>query len=319
MVPDAEMPADDAEVIRRAPQLLAWYPDDPRLRLASAYAALNKGDDTEAEVRRGLKDLDGVRVLIKPQVEAGLWLVLGEAFMQRGANGDAEAAFGTSSTFADMVALPFDQAKLHLAMNRLDDALREATRTTEIRPRASAAWSLLGDIRFARGELGDAVTAYARAADLEASVGAIRARGLARFYAGDGEGALADLRHAAEAEPANLYGALWLDIVAERRGLGSTLTDKTVQDGQPWPAPVVRMFIGTLAPGELGRATDAADPRAGKGQSCEADFYVAAWDLVHARRSEAEDGFRKSMAECPSSFVETWMARAEWSGRADAR
>lgn len=71
------------------------------------------------------------------------------------------------------------------------------------------------------------------------------------------------------------------------------------------------MFVGALGPSDVLAAAKAEAPRSGKDRVCEAGFYTAELTLSKGRRGEAAEGFSEAVDECPPTFVETWMARAE--------
>ena len=210
------------------------------------------------------------------------------------------------------VALAYGRVRANLDNGQLDQSLSDATRLVQIAPSDPDAWQLLGDIQFARTKLQEAIVAFDKAEDLKLSADSERARGLARFYAGDQTGALADLDAAARLEPKYLYGRIWLALIRSREGYkpGPAPDDLAGTDSD-WPAPILRLFRGTADPAAVLAAAQADKSQTGKGRLCEAGFYIAEWYLLHGQEADAESGFPKAVQDCPPDFTETWMAKAE--------
>ena len=90
---------------------------------------------------------------------------------------------------------------------------------------------------------------YDRLVQLQPSPAHRRIRGVVRFYAGDGRGALDDLLASSEAEPDDLYGQLWLDIVRQRQHVDVPLIrQNTAGDGARWPTPALSIFSDAFEP-----------------------------------------------------------------------
>ncbi len=197
------------------------------------------------------------------------------------------------------------------AAGDLDGALAAVRAYVARSPAVADGWSLQGDILFARGDVEGALAAYDRTYALDASPVVLRTRGLTRFYAGDGAGAVADLQKAVAGDGIDLYAPIWLDILRERQGLAASLTPATVDDGDgDWPKPVQRLFAGLITPDRLA-ATASPSRTPSSDQGCEAGFYAAELSRIKGRRDEAEAGFREARQTCPPTFIESWMARAE--------
>jgi lipoprotein NlpI len=58
-----------------------------------------------------------------------------------------------------------------------------------------------------------------------------------------------------------------------------------------WPAPVIRVFLGQLAPDELLAAADDPNPYKKRGQLCEANFFSGEWSLRQGAKEEAARRF----------------------------
>ncbi len=315
LVPDNVMPKEIAAMMEQAPTLIARYPDDPRLHLALAWRDLraNDANAAENEAHQGLKDPSLFQGLLVPRVEASLWLIMGEALASAKKDEAAFVAYDKAAAVdATLPSVDDRRARLHFSKGSIGAALDEAKRLVAAVPNDPAAWSLLGDLLFANTDLPGAVKAYDTSDHFQPRQSAVRARGLSRFYAGDANGAVNDLQQAASMAPKDLYGALWLDLVRQREGLAPSLVDESLlENNRDWPAPLVRMFVGTSDPSKVLAIAKAETPKPGEDHVCEAEFYAAELDRLKDRLKEAANGFRKATGECPSTFVETWMARAE--------
>jgi lipoprotein NlpI len=94
-------------------------------------------------------------------------------------------------------------------------------------------------------------------------------RGLLNLYVGSVDKALADLKQAGALVPNDAYTALWLDIVGQRNNLPSRLSQSSAQlELTAWPAPVVKLFMGQLTPGDLLAAADDPNAPTKKGHVC---------------------------------------------------
>jgi lipoprotein NlpI len=137
-------------------------------------------------------------------------------------------------------------------------------------------------------------------------------RALANFYAGSLPKARADLSQASKLDPEYPYYALWIDIIDKRDNSESRFSQAISKiDMAKWPAPVIRLFLGQTTPAAVLAAADDPDPKAKRGQVCEANFYIGELALQQGSKEEAARLFRLSAADCPREFVEGHSASAE--------
>jgi tetratricopeptide (TPR) repeat protein len=137
-------------------------------------------------------------------------------------------------------------------------------------------------------------------------------RGIASFYAGDRSHALADLKQAGRLDPEYPYYALWLHIIDKRSNLASSLQQAISQiDMAKWPAPVIRLFLGSATPAAVLDAADDPDADTRRGRICEAQFYSAELALQQGDKKEAVRLFRLASAGCARDFVEAAAAASE--------
>jgi lipoprotein NlpI len=137
-------------------------------------------------------------------------------------------------------------------------------------------------------------------------------RGVANLYAGSLPNALADLDHASELDPKDLYTQIWVDIANERSDQSRRLPEALSQlDMTRWPAAVIRLNLGEFTPAQVLAAADNPDPNTTNNQVCEANFYTGELALRRGTKNEAVRLFRLAAADCPGDFIERGAANAE--------
>jgi lipoprotein NlpI len=123
---------------------------------------------------------------------------------------------------------------------------------------------------------------------------------------------LADVNEASDLDPADAYKALWADIVGQRSNAPSGLSHASAKiDMTPWPAPIIRMFLGRMPPAAVLAAADDPDARKKKKQVCEANFYRGQWALRQDAKDEAVRLFQLAASGCPRDVDESFAAIAE--------
>jgi lipoprotein NlpI len=136
-------------------------------------------------------------------------------------------------------------------------------------------------------------------------------RGRLKLYTGALPDAVADFSKVRELQDKDAYSALWLDIASRRSHLPGSLSQTGRIDMTAWPAPVISMFLGRLAPAAVLAAADNPDPAIKRGHVCEANFYGGEYALRMAATVEATRLFRLAASDCPHDFVEWEGANAE--------
>jgi tetratricopeptide (TPR) repeat protein len=158
-----------------------------------------------------------------------------------------------------------------------------------------------GDFALAREDYDEAIRRAPGDAD------AHRSRGYLHFYAGDFAAASDDLARVLAAEPDDTYAMIWGYLAAARAGAADA--GRRLRPGAPagseWPGPVIALLLGTrTAEAALAAASTPA-------QTCEAQFYVGEWKLLHADKTAAAAALQAAADSCPRSFIERKGARAE--------
>jgi lipoprotein NlpI len=144
------------------------------------------------------------------------------------------------------------------------------------------------------------------------AAGQYRICAMAHLQAGSIGQAIAKLDQSRELDPKEPYGAIWREIAGWRDNTPATLSEATAKlDMTKWPAPIIRLMLGTMTAEELLRAADDPEPVKKKGQICEANFFTAQLALKRGAKDEARRLFGLALVDCPPTFVETQAASAE--------
>jgi lipoprotein NlpI len=148
-----------------------------------------------------------------------------------------------------------------------------------------------------------------------ARLSARREKGRLAFYRGDyQEAAQALTRLARDAEGQTfVYSVLWLELAIRRGRLERpsrlALAEKEL-GGQRWPAPLLKMYQGSLSPAQAIAAAAAPDARTALEQQCEAYFYAGQEYLLRQEPQQARAAFEAALATGMTDFVEyDWAAR----------
>ena len=117
-------------------------------------------------------------------------------------------------------------------------------------------------------------------------------RGITNFYAGLLSQAAADLDR-----------SIWLDIVDARSNRPSQFARAGPQlEMTKWPAPVIRLYLGQVTPGEVLAAADNPDAATKQRRVCEANFFIGQMARVEACECRAHGAWRTA-AKAPGVEV----------------
>ena len=140
-------------------------------------------------------------------------------------------------------------------------------------------------------------------------------RGYFALVQGDAQKASADLAKSAEMKiwP---YNALWLSLARMKANVpdddAHSLAQNAAQfDLAQWPGPVVKFMMGQVKPEEVAAAANLGDPQKLVERVCDADFYVAEYDLAHNNAAAAKPGLQRAAEKCPFASFERMGATAE--------
>jgi tetratricopeptide (TPR) repeat protein len=194
-----------------------------------------------------------------------------------------------------------------------DRAIADFDRSITLDPKNARFYDNRGFAYDAKGDYDRAIADFDQAIALSPTYAiAYFHRGLASLYVGSLANALADLDRSSELGPKYPYTALWRDIVHKRSNQPSQLPTALTQiDMTKWPAPLIRLYLGQLAPAEALAAADHPDADTKKERVCEANFYIGELTLQHENREEAMHLFQLAANDCPKNFNEWPAARVE--------
>jgi tetratricopeptide (TPR) repeat protein len=140
-------------------------------------------------------------------------------------------------------------------------------------------------------------------------------RARAHLYANRNEAAISDMLTAVQTAPYNLYVVFWLHVVRQRTGEDDSkelATNAERLDQAKWPYAVIAMFLSRIGPDELVVAAGKADSEEGRnGQLCEADFYLAMYQVEKGMLVAARQLFQSALDRCPHDFTEYTVAQQE--------
>ncbi|MBW0002779.1 MAG: tetratricopeptide repeat protein [Hyphomicrobiales bacterium] len=191
-------------------------------------------------------------------------------------------------------------------------AIADYDRAIGLDPKFTFARINRGNALRAKGDTDRALADYDEAIGLDPKLAKTYAhRGITNLSVGALTKALADFKDASELDPENSYMALWRDILNRRSNLPSQLAGAAKNiDMTLWPAPVVRLYLGELAPEAVLSAANDPDPQIKRGQVCDAHFYTGELALQQGNKDEALRLFHLA-TDCPKSFIEYEGAIAE--------
>lgn len=137
-----------------------------------------------------------------------------------------------------------------------------------------------------------------------------RLRGLSEFYLRHYRLAARDFAQTLRLDPKDAYAPLWrylADVRAEgawRAFINLRESWEGDLDHFKWPTPVAQFLLGKLSIEGLRRAAQQGDAKTRAAQTCEVDYYLGQWHLMHGRRDEARGLFQRAEATCPKVFYE---------------
>ncbi len=205
------------------------------------------------------------------------------------------------------------RAQAYLQTQQCASALADVNAALKLRPQYLDAYMVRAR---ANGCLGNADAALA---DLNAALAIspiaplYRMRGDFHWYRGEFAPAADDYAQAFKLAPKASYNLLWFAISAARAGtFDATAFAKKVSalDADDWPAPLLDFMRGKETVDAVYKAAAEGDAGAATNQKCEADFYVAEWQLG-SNAAAAKTLLQQAVTECPHNFVEYRAARED--------
>lgn len=214
----------------------------------------------------------------------------GRAYM---AQGDCAAALADFDQAAGLVPDSFvyllSRAGANRCLKKTEAALSDYQAALKLRPEAGV-YRSRADYLWSLGRFAEAATDYLEASDLQATL--ILGPGIMP------------------------YNILWYALSADRAGKLDVkiLADRThALKMDEWPGPLLALYLGKTTPEamqaaakkNLGSQTPAM-------RQCEADFYLAEWQLAHgADAAGIKALLEQAVKECPHNYLEYGSAKFE--------
>ena len=186
-----------------------------------------------------------------------------------------------------------------------DRAIADFDQAIELDPKYARAYVGRGIVWQAKGDTDRAMADYDQGIALDPKrADSYRRRGISFLFGDNAENAQADFAQAVEIAPGNPYHAIWLTIAkkANEVSIDAGATEKNL-DMNKWPAPILKMLEGEVAPADVKPAAGNAD------QQCEAAFYVGADHRLSDQKEEAIKQYRAAVESRPRQAVELDAAR----------
>jgi lipoprotein NlpI len=245
---------------------------------------------------------------------------IGHDFVINGEKKEAERLFDRAIQSFDQVIRLSPNAPAYsgrgaayLLKGDFDDAVADFDQATKLDPRYANAYHNRGIARRVLGEFGQAIADFDRAIAIDPKYAlAYYERGVTYFDQGALVRALADLKQSSLLNPKRIDTALWLYLVERQNNVPTDLAQSAkLFDGQGWPTPVIRLFLGKASPAEILQIARTTGPENKEGQICEAEFYVGEFDLLNGAKEDAGRLLRLAAENCPQIYEVRRAAEAE--------
>ncbi|MGZ5717850.1 MAG: DUF3857 domain-containing protein [Burkholderiales bacterium] len=284
------------------------------------------------DLKRFRDDLDKVgkllpaRIIIvaKSEIKTGPLLGLKKDFKQAVRDRLRETVEKTTETIRsakltgdDLANAYCDRSNAHSDLGEYEAALRDANEALKIMPNSTRMLACRAEVYFGAGEFQKSVADYSRSLSLgAANATTYHRRGLARFYQGELEAALEDLRKASELEPnePDLYIDLWLTWTSKRLGkpVPEAALQRALADPQgEWPRPALAMLNGKLQPDEMLNLLERKSGDDLEMARAEGYFYLGQHFLLQGDKSKAREYFEKTRELGVLMYTEHAAARFE--------
>ena len=199
-----------------------------------------------------------------------------------------------------------ERARAYEDKNDYEHAIQDYTQAIKLKPAENTLlydraydYQRVGEYALALADLNELVRRFPQSAD------AYRNRGLAYLYSGHLAEAQQDIGRAVKLNPRGSYGVIWLYIA--RAKAGATAEDELAKnaaqsDLTKWPGPVIQLFLGKTTPDAVLQAASDKDPDKSAEQRCEANFFIAEYQIFHGQRDAARKNFRLAGETCNRNY-----------------
>jgi lipoprotein NlpI len=280
---------------------------DAFMNRGSAYG--NKGDRD-----RAIQDFDQA-ILLNPN-DARAFGSRGIAYGNKGEYDRAIQDFDQAIRLNpnDAVAL-FNRGVAYDNKGEYDRAIQNFDRAIQLNPNSAEALFNRGVAYNYKGNFDRAIQNYDQFIHLNPNdTAGLFNRGVAQFCLGQFGLAQKDLAGAVQLQPKNLYNVIWSYLTQARAGKDarSDLQKNAAGlDLKQWPGMIIQLYLGKTRPDTVLPAAKDPDPKKGKGQLCEAYFYLSERSLLAGNPAEAIQLFQKTLGTGVTSFTEYTVAKEE--------
>jgi lipoprotein NlpI len=317
--------------------------ETPR-RLARAYCSRGGAYEHNGQTDRAIADYDQA-VHYEPDV-ADQYLCRGNGYSARGEHDRAISDYSEAIRIAPNYGPAYSNRGLAYYLKwDFDRAIADYDEAIRLEPTPHR-YDYRGEAYRAKGDLDRAIADYDKAIQLDSNYVSARYNRASAYAAkGDQDRAMVDLNEAVRLDPAGGYpfanrgrayffvakydaaasdfaqaqaaqphyaiNATWLYLARARMGQQAAAAElranaKKLKETE-WPYPVIELFLGDRTPEAALSATN------GRDQSCEAQFYVGEWHVLHKEDRAAMQAFEVAMDACQKAYFDYLGARAELS------
>jgi tetratricopeptide (TPR) repeat protein len=225
---------------------------------------------------------------------------------------DFNAAIGAKP---DLQPAYVNRGVLKIARGDPDGAIADFDAAVRLNPNDAVTFSNRAYAYQVKGEYDRAIPDLDQAVRLDPFSEAVYLnRGVARFYLGRTEAAIQDFANAVHLRTSNVYAVIWLHLARVRAGQDdrSELARNASRiDRAKWPGPLIDRYLGTSSDDSVrGAALSNGGAKAKRKRACEAEFYLATFDLEQRAREEAQQHLRAAADVCAVGGIEFIAARA---------
>jgi lipoprotein NlpI len=282
------------------------------------------GRDVHVLMPFGFKNELGVSdiaepIPLQPQSAAafagrGRWWALRKNFDKAIADYDVAIRLNPS------VALPFADRGVALAnLGKFDRAISDYDQAIVLDPKFGEAYLRRGVAWAATRDYEKAIADYDQAIRLrpdDSTAAEQLALGRFRFYEGQFARSAEDLRRAVDQAPKYAYAPLWLYLARTRSGqrekaVAELEANRQQLDSSPWPLPLIEFYLGRIERNAVFAAASSPDTKERNERLCEANLFVAEWQLLAGDEAGARPLLDAAVRSCPRTFVEYNAAIAE--------
>jgi tetratricopeptide (TPR) repeat protein len=240
---------------------------------------------------------------------ANVYNELGEA---EKALADFNAAIGAKPEFQPAYV---NRGVLKIARGDPDGAIADLDAAVRLNPNDAMTLSNRAYAYQVKGEYGRAIPDLDQAVRLNPFSEAVYLnRGVARLYLRRTEAAIQDFATAVRLRPSDAYAVIWLHLARVRAGQDDRpelARNAARVDRAKWPGPLVDRYLGTSSDDSVrGAALSNGGAKAKRKRACEAEFYLATFDLEQSAREEAQQHLRAAAEVCAVGGIEFIAVRA---------